>query len=98
MRAVKALWGCLREIPVTGVAIYGEVIQRKITCNDKCRKRIARVVQGWLENKPPAGARLNFEEFTFDVVYYNHNWAFSAWSFSRLGMSLGRKRRGYLAV
>lgn len=88
MRAVKALWGCLREIPVTGVAIYVEVIQGQITCNDKYGKRIARVVQGWLENKPPVGARLNFEEFTFDVVYYNHNWALSVWSFSRLGDEL----------
>lgn len=71
MRAVKTLWGWLREIPITGVAIYVEITERKITCDDKRGKRIARAVRQWLKNTPPIGSRLDFDEFTFEVIYYN---------------------------
>jgi hypothetical protein len=71
LRAVRTLWGWLREIPVTGVSIYVEITQSEIVCDDKRGKQIARSVRQWLEDNPPVGSRLEFDEFFFDVVHYN---------------------------
>lgn len=71
LRAVRTLWGWLREIPVAGAVIYVEITQGEIMCDDKRGKKIARSVRRWLEDTPPVGSRLEFDEFFFDVVYYN---------------------------
>jgi hypothetical protein len=73
-RAVRTLWGWLQEIPVTGVAIYVHITQGEIMCDDKRGKKIARSVRQWLEEKPPVGSLLEFDEFSFEVIYYNPNY------------------------
>jgi hypothetical protein len=71
LRAVKNLWGWLQEIPVVGVALYIEINQIEVKCDDKRGKELARTVQNWLNTKPPVNSRLDYDDFSFEVFHYN---------------------------
>lgn len=72
LRASNTLWGWLREIPVTGVALHVTSHQTEMKCDDKRGKEIARHVRRWLsDGNPPVGSRLDFDDFSFEVINYN---------------------------